>query len=172
MTQENIKYGLIFKPSTTEILLKGSILSSTKKIEKESTKIVQKLIQKNLGPNQRQEIKSPKHGRWIASIDEQSVIHVFLVDNDYSERLGYRLVEESMKEIQTVPNYYAEPQHKVESQFYSTFRGLMLKYNVPEEIDMMAKVNVNVDKASAKIGDNITKALGNQQQFVVFLTFF
>jgi hypothetical protein len=64
------KYALVLRPSDGEILVSGSVSSSESSYEKESKKIVKKLIDADLAPDERKKIVSPKNGKWLAECDD------------------------------------------------------------------------------------------------------
>jgi hypothetical protein len=45
-----------------------------------------------LNPNERKKITSKKVGKWLAMSDDNGLISVVAVKEDYPERLGYKMI--------------------------------------------------------------------------------
>ena len=167
MAEDFLKYGLILRPADGEVLIKGSICPSPKPYAKEAKKIIKKLYEADLRSDERKKIVSPKHGKWLAECDDQSVIHVCLISEDYPERLGYKFLQESRGAISEVNSYWSESQTFVEDAYRTKFFELMTKFNDPNTFDRITSINKKVDQATEIMKDNLGKAMENTENLEV-----
>jgi DNA-binding NtrC family response regulator len=167
---EYFKYALVLRPSDGDILIKGSVVEGASTYEKESKKIVKKLIDADLAPDERKKIVSPKNGKWLAECDDQNIVHVCLISEDYPERLGYLFLSEVRKSIVEVNSYYKESPGNIKKAYEAKFMQFVEKFNKPESFDKLSSANIKVEKAQDKMKDNLQAALENQQDLeVIFI---
>lgn len=121
------------------------------------------MIQAELRPNERKKIVSNKNGSWLCECDGNNILYITLIADGYPERLGYAYINELRQAAGQISNYYGMTPAEFERAFQSTFEASSTKYNDPNSIDKLSSVNSKVDLASAKMQDNIKKALENQQ---------
>lgn len=167
MSKDYLKFGLVFRPSDGETLISGTIIEKSKKIDKESYSIVKKLIESGLNTNERKIIISKQNGKWLSECDPQGIIHVCLIDAEYSNRLGYQFIAECQQKISRVPSYYSQNQRKVEDAFKPEFMELMRKFNDPSSFDQMSRANEKVEDCVVSLEERVRQAEGNTQLFDV-----
>ena len=135
-------------------------------IKEDSDKIRQKIIKCQLNPNERKKIVSKKTGKWCSMADDNGLIGVVCVPEDYPERLAYRMINDfSEKLIETCGElYHTHSPAELSSEFAGEFRRLMNKYNNPAAFDKMVSATQKVDKAKAKMAANLQMAMENSAQ--------
>ena len=136
--------------------------------EEENTKVLEKLMKSQLNPNERKKIVSKKTGKWLCMSDDNGLIVVIVVSEQYPERLGYKFIGEVFKDLPEMFGefYYTKSSKEIlkNVEFTKKFKGLCTKYEEPQLFDKLYSANAKVEKAKEKMAANLNLAMDNAHQ--------
>lgn len=129
-------------------------------VKSESARIREKVMGAKLNPNERKKITSKKLGKWLSMSDDNCIIGIVCVQEDYPERLAYKMINEcSQKLIEAFGEdaYQDQDSGSVKGKFGTEFKQLIKKYNNPASFDKLTSAQAKVDLAKDKMAANCSK---------------
>ena len=140
-----VKYALLFNMSECLILLEEKI-DNDQEIQDEKQRVIDRVVKAKLQPNERKKILSKKNGKWLCLSDEQGMLGIVLLHEDYPDRVGYKMIGSMLTGIDEIlgENYMELPPKKVEALYKEKQKRIVKKYSAPEEFDTMMKAQRKV----------------------------
>jgi hypothetical protein len=157
------KYAMIINGNTGELLL-SDCYKEIGDVKKESTRIMQKILDTKLNPSERKKITSKRLGKWLSMSDDNLMIGCVCVEDEYPERLAYKMIMDcSQKLIEKYgeDDYINQTPQSIKAAFGDDFKGLIKKYNNPNSFDKLSSANAKVDLAKEKMAANLQQAMEN-----------
>ena len=156
---------MLLAPGTQEVLV-SSQLGDNAGMEQYSLKVRDKLVNAKLNANERKKITSKSKGNWCCMADDNGLIGVVCVQDDYPDRLAYRQINEFSVNLKEICGelYYEKPASEITTAFLPKLQNLNKMYNDPARFDRMMQVNQKVEKAKDAMVDTQNIAMENQNK--------
>jgi len=105
-------------------------------------------------------VNSKKSGKWLCMSDDFGMVGSVLVKEDYPERLGYKMIQESFDKSKEVlgDDYHTLDSDKYSKGFRPEFKELSKKFNNPASFDKLYSANLKVALAKEKMASNLPRS--------------
>ena len=158
-----MRYAMLINGESGETLCEDKIIVMDG-IIKEKERIKQKVLDTKLNPNERKKITSKKLGKWLSMSDDSCLICIVCVENEYPERLAYKMMNDiflRLIEVYGEDDYFTQSADAVKSSIGDDFKSLVKKYDKPASFDKLVSANAKVDLAKQKMAANLQQAMAN-----------